>query len=163
MSKSFVSKVTPEKKKLRELKFNIYITAQITDINSNYICIILDKNFNKTILSKRINGSYILAFIQGLTDGIESILCNIEEKYHNYCLINIKSDNNFFLTLITEWINKWKHQDFKNHEFGPQLKTLYTLINKINFKTSLIYKTSDEYAWFLDKKVNDFKELTADK
>jgi hypothetical protein len=159
MSQSFISKLTPEKKKLRELKFNIYITAQLTTSNSRYICIIVDKNSNKKVLSNRIEDTYVLAFIQGLIDGIESILDTIEEKYHKYCLVNIKSDNIFFLTLVTDWIKKWKQDNFKDHQFGPQLKTLFTLLCNINFKTNLIYKTSDEYAWFLDKKVNDLKEL----
>ncbi len=159
MSQSFISKLTPEKKKLRELKFNIYVTAQLTNSISRYICIIVDKNSNKKVLSKRIEGNYVLAFIQGLIDGIKTILYNIEEKYHNYCLVTIKSDNIFFLSLITEWIGKWKHQEFKDREFASELKELHVLLSKINFKTNLIYKTSDEYAWFLDKKVNDVKEL----
>jgi hypothetical protein len=154
MSK-FITKLTPEKKKLRELKFNIYISTQHTDSNSTYICIIVDKSNNKTILTKEVDGSYIYSFIIGLIDGINQILDNVEEKYHKYCLINIKSDNIYILTLVNQWLPEWTKTRFENRNYQSDLIILNTLLNKIHFKTSLIYKSSDEYAWFLDKKVND--------
>ena len=154
MSK-FITKLTPEKRKLRELKYNVYISTQPSETNSTYICIIVDKSNNKTVLSKEVDGSYIYSFITGLIDGINYILDHVEEKYHNYCLINIRSDNIYVLTLLNQWLPEWNKTKFQNRTFSEDLSLLYTLLHKIHFKTSLIYKSSDEYAWFLDKKVND--------
>ena len=180
----FVSKITPEKKKLRELKFNIYIGAiqnqEKTDsetgdtalknelektLNENeqhdpqeestYISIVVDKNNKSSTLTKTVSGLYIRAFITGLIDSINHILSVVEQQYHKYCLVNIKSENIYILTLINSWISIWENNNFQNRMFARELTELNKLLKIINFKTVLIHKSCDEYAWSLDKKINE--------
>jgi len=162
----FVSKITPEKKKLRELKFNIYIAAtqeEITfdtdntphNISSSYISIIVDKNNKHTTINNSVKGTYVRAFIVGLINSINHILTVVEPQYHKYCLVNIKSECIYILTLINNWILIWENNDFENREFADDLRELSKLLKIINFKTVLIHKSCDEYAWSLDKKINE--------
>ena len=173
----FVSKITPEKKKLRELKFNIYIAAIQENKNldtqplpddlenelknnsvkelSSYLSIIVDKNNKHSTISDTVEGSYVRAFVVGLSESIRHILNTIEQQYHRYCLVNIKSENIYILTLVNSWISIWENNNFENRKFASDLEELNKLLKTINFKTVLIHKTCDEYAWSLDKKINE--------
>ena len=180
----FVSKITPEKKKLRELKFNIYISATQSQEKSDsekgdvalvnelqkrlnepgqrdppeettYISIVVDKNNKNSTLSKKVDGFYVRAFVVGLIDSINHILSIVEQQYHKYCLVNIKSENIYILTLINSWISIWENNNFENRLFATELAELNKLLKIINFKTVLIHKSCDEYAWSLDKKINE--------
>jgi len=180
----FVSKITPEKKKLRELKFNIYISAVQNRENSDseegdvalvnelqkrlndseqrdppeestYISIVIDKNNKSSTLSRTVEGFYVRAFVLGLIDSIKHILNTVEQQYHKYCLINVKSENIYILTLINSWISIWENNNFENRIFATELAELNKLLKIINFKTVLIHKSCDEYAWSLDKKINE--------
>lgn len=144
----FITNLTTEQKNMRQYKYNVYLYSNETN-PSQYICFIIDKFSHKTILSEQIEGldTSIRVFIIGLIHAIQFIINCIDENYHKFCLLNIKTDNIFFLSLINEWINEWQTTDFKFQSPGraSELRILYSLLKKIHFKTSSVSKTSNEY------------------
>ena len=144
----FITNLTTEQKNMRQYKYTIYLYSDKTT-PSQYSCYIIDKFSHKTILSEQIEGAdiSIRVYIIGLINAIEFILNNIDDEFHKFCLIHIKTDNIFFLSLINEWINEWKITDFQLQPptRASELRILYSLLKKIHFKTSVVSKISTEY------------------
>jgi len=144
----FITNLTTEQKNMRQYKYNVYLYSDEKN-SSTYVCFVIDKISHKTILSEQIEGTdtTVRVYITGLIHAIQFILNNIDENYHKFCLLHIKTDNIFFLSLINEWINEWQITDFKFQSpiRASELRILYSLLKKIHFKTSSVSKTSNEF------------------
>ncbi len=160
MSKEFVTLVTPEIKKVRELKFNIYINS------SNYETIIINRKDERTILTldnknNTITDSTLIStnltldtserkHLYCIINSIQWILNSTDEKYKKFIVLHVYSNNIYITNLFNNWIPLWiaktlNHSinsfDIENKEFlsskpnGDLFYSILTLTKnlKINY------------------------------
>jgi hypothetical protein len=150
-STTFMNVLTEEKKKIREFKYIIVINNQY-HINNQYYSIVLDKSLKEHKIIIDQVASELDAFVIRLIDSIKYILEQISLPYRSYCLITIKSDNVYFITLINNWMKEWKDNDFNNHPSQMLLRELQQLLNNIHYKLIMCHPITVLYQ---DKNVND--------
>ncbi len=151
----FISKITPEKKKIRELKFTLYAHGNQEDEVGGWATIILDKHEQKTVLSgkeENINQNRIdmIAIIEGLN----WIYCSVEPKYRKYVMVNLNCDNVFCVNIIKEWLDKWE-ENIESRPNSDLLKTLIDLKQKMKINAMWTHKVSNEYSWSVNRISNE--------
>jgi len=162
MSQKFVQTPSDEKKKIRELKFTLYVHGN--DVKNeeegdySWACLILDRHENKTVLSgseklEDVDRIHLLAIIEGL----KWIINSVEKKYRKHITVELCSDNVFCVNLVKEWIDLWKEKlDQKPN--SDLLKEIEEIKSQIKIKPKWTSKTFNEYSWIVNKKANEVKE-----
>lgn len=130
----FMSSITDEKKKLREYKYRIEINNDHFTEDNQYYSIITDRSDTEIILYTK-SSSAVESYIDRVIQCINHIIGGIEKQYRRYCLITIRSDNVYFLTMINDWIKLWKSTNFANHAHQEKLIQLHDLLQQIHYKT----------------------------
>ncbi len=151
----FISKTTPEKKKLRELKFNMYSHGNKTNNIGGWATVILDKNEQKTVLSGKEedisdNRIDMIAIIEGLN----WIYCSVEPKYRKYITVTLNCDNVYCINILKEWLDKWR-DDIETRPNSDLLKALVDLKSKITINPLWTHKVSNEYSWSVNRISNE--------
>jgi ribonuclease HI len=168
MSIDFVQKITEEKKKSRELTFNIY-TASCFDEKTNcgtYGFCIVDRYEKKTTIIEKINNtSKSQVELKSILESIKHIINNNENESKQFIQINLSSTSLYSVNIIREWLHKWIQNDEQpeDEQNSPRLirpnyellKEIYNLTNLIKLNIKLIQKSNNEIIWSLDRKTNE--------
>jgi len=144
----FICKITPEKKKIRELKYTVYAHG---NKEGGWATIILDKHEQKTVLSgKEDNVKENRIDMEAIIEGLNWIYCSVEPKYRKYIVVNLNCDNVYCVNIIKEWLDKWE-EDIENRPNSDLLKTLIDLKNKMKINAMWTHKVSNEYSWSVNR------------
>jgi hypothetical protein len=165
-SNDFVQKVTPQKKRVRQLKFSIYTRIFEKRDNSNtydYIIFITDRFDTKKIIkgtTNIIDKDYSEFFC--ILEAIKYIYNSVENDYKKFIIIKLFSNNIFTTNLLREWIHIWSLNDFNSCKLPSNtisiLKEIYSMIIQIKLDVFWITKTTDETTWLLYSK-NSIEEF----
>jgi ribonuclease HI len=155
----FISKISPEKKKIRELRYNLYVHGIQEENLGGWASIILDKHEQKTVLSgKEENLSQPNRIdLIGIIEGLRWIYLSVEPKYRKYIIINLNCDNVYCINIIKDWIDKWK-DDIDIRPNNDLLKELLELKSKMNISAKWVNKVSNEYSWSVNRISKERKE-----
>lgn len=151
----FISKVTPEKKKIRELKYTVYAHGNKEDNIGGWATIILDKNEQKTVLSgKEENVKDNRIDMISIIEGLNWIYCSVEPKYRKYVTVNLNCDNVYCINIMKEWLDKWE-EDIESRPNSDLLKTLIDLKKKMKINAMWTHKVMNEYSWSVNRISNE--------
>ena len=154
----FISSITPERKKKRELKYILY-TDGSCDNNKvgGWASIILDKNENQfTISGKDENTTNNRMEMLAIIEGLNWIYSSVEQKYRKYITITLFSDSIYCVNTIKDWIRKWeKDESIETRPNSDLLKQLLEILNKVKVEARWIQRVSNPYAWSVDKLANE--------
>jgi ribonuclease HI len=151
----FISKITPEKKKIRELKYTLYAHGNIEEETGGWATIILDKHEQKTVLSgKEDNVKENRIDMIAIIEGLNWIYFNVEPKYRKHIVVNLNCDNVYCINIIKEWLDKWE-EDIDNKPNSDLLKTLLDLKQKIKINAAWTHKVANEYSWSVNRISNE--------
>lgn len=165
-SNDFVQKVTPQKKRVRQLKFSIYTRVFEKQDNPNiydYIIFIIDRFDTKKVIkgtTNIIDKEYSEFYC--ILEAIKYIYNSVENDYKKFIIIKLFSNNIFTTNLLREWIYIWSLNDFNSCKLPSNtisiLKEIYNIINQIKIDVFWITKTTDETTWLLYSK-NSIEEF----
>lgn len=165
-SNDFVQKVTPQKKRVRQLKFSIYTRVFEKQDNPNiydYIIFIIDRFDTKKVIkgtTNIIDKEYSEFYC--ILEAIKYIYNSVENDYKKFIIIKLFSNNIFTTNLLREWIYIWSLNDFNSCKLSSNtisiLKDIYNIINQIKIDVFWITKTTDETTWLLYSK-NSIEEF----
>ena len=137
----FASILTDEKKKLREYKYTLTINsgdsfAVLSDrLHREYRIEFIARNREDDDIKHKIE-----TFVELLIQGLEKVLQLVPVEHHSFCLITIRSESVYFITLINEWLDEWKRDSFKGRPFQSRLVYLQSLLNQIHYKTTMMHE-----------------------
>ena len=171
MSVDFVQKITDEKKKLRELTFNVYTTScfdEKTNIGSYSFCVI-DRYEKKTTIVEQVNSTTKSEIeLKPILESVKYIMKVTPPNFKQYICINLCSTSLYSVNIIREWLSKWIEEDTgapspatqsfvkfsqrPNHEI---LKEINNLISVIKFNIKWVQKSTNEIIWSIDRKTNE--------
>ena len=165
MSVDFVQKITDEKKKLRELTFNVYTTScfdEKTNIGSYSFCVI-DRYEKKTTIIEQVNSTTKSEIeLKPILESVKYITKVTPTNFKQYICINLCSTSLYSVNIIREWLSKWieendtqnfvKFNERPNHEI---LKEINDLISVIKFNIKWVQKSTNEIIWSIDRKTNE--------
>jgi ribonuclease HI len=153
----FISKLTPEKKKIRELKYTLYSHGSQENGVGGWASIILDKNEQKTVISdKEVDLKDNRIDLISIIEGLNWIYCSVEPKYRKYIVVSLNCDNVYCINIIKEWLDLWK-DDIENKPNSDLLKTLIDLKDKMIINPKWTHKVSNEYSWSVNRIANERK------
>ena len=156
MSTEFITKITPEKKKKRELKYSLYTNGRSENNIGGWASIILDKYEQKYIMSgKEKESSNNKMELYSIVEGLNWIYNSVEQKYRKYIKVIIYTDNVFCINIIREWLVKWENEGFDNRPNSDILKNLSELYNKMSIDVKWVPKVLNEYTWSVDRITNE--------
>jgi ribonuclease HI len=158
MSKEFIPKITPEKRKIRELKYSLYSLGLNQPEKNIWGCLIINRHDEKTILSgeetamtDNKNRIELLSIIEGL-DWING---NTEKKYKKYINVTIYSSNIYCVNIIKEWLLKWKNDNtLDTRPNNDLLIKLFNIISNIKMKVVWTSKENDNNMLYITNKLN---------
>jgi ribonuclease HI len=154
----FISSITPEKKKKRELKYTLY-TDGSCDNNKigGWASIIIDKNEKQfTISGKEENATNNRMEMVAIIEGLNWIHTSVDQKYRKYITITLFSDSIYCVNTIKDWIYRWEKDDsIETRPNSDLLKQLLNILNKVKVEARWIQRVSNPYAWSVDKIAND--------
>jgi ribonuclease HI len=154
----FISSITPEKKKKRELKYTLY-TDGSCDNNKvgGWASIIIDKNEKQfTISGKEENTTNNRMEMVAIIEGLNWIYTSVDQKYRKYITITLFSDSVYCVNTIKDWIYRWeKDESIETRPNADLLKQLLDILNKVKVEARWIQRVSNPYAWSVDKIAND--------
>jgi ribonuclease HI len=171
MSIDFVQKVKPEKKKIRELTYNVYTNGCVDEKTNNgaWAFQVIDRYERKNILCNKVENTTkaemdlcsILESIKwiikdtGDNTGSSTIIVRKPEDI-SYICINLYSTSIYCVNIIREWLDKWIIED--NFESRPNhvlLREIHQLIKQIKFSITWSQKTANEFIWAVDRISNE--------
>ena len=151
----FIQKVTPEKKKIRELKFKIYTHGSQKEIKGGWAFIVLDKFEQKSTFSgseRFINKNRIEMI--SIIEALNWIYNYVEVKYRKYIKVTVYTENVYCVNIINEWLKLWK-DSLNDRPNSDLLQTLVELKEKMDIKVEWCGKTHSEYMWATQRIAND--------
>jgi len=153
----FISSITPERKKKRELKYTLYTDGSCSNSEGGWASIILDKNEQQfTISGKEENTTNNRMEMTAIIEGLNWIYTSVDQKYRKYITITLFSDSIYCVNTIKDWIHKWeKDKSIDTRPNSDLLKQLIEVLNKVNVEARWIQRVSNQYAWSVDKIANE--------
>lgn len=163
MSVEFVQKITDEKKKLRELTFNVYTTSCFDEKTNNgsYSFCIIDRYEKKSTIIQQVESVNKTSIeLIPILESIKYIINITPNISRQYICINLNSTSLYSVNIIREWLNKWildedteiKFNERPNYEL---LGEIHKLISNIKFNIKWVQKSTNEIIWAIDRKVNE--------
>lgn len=154
----FISKITTEQKKIRDLKFTLYTYGVYDkDVNkSAWSCVIVDRYDQKTNIScvEETITDYKRAELIGIIEGIKWIYLTVSKPYRKYIKITLCSPNIFPINILREYLDLWK-DDIDTRPNSDLLKELQLLKSKIHLDIKWVSKSHNENSWNVVKITND--------
>ena len=154
----FISKVTTEQKKIRDLKYTLY-TYGVYDADKNkcaWSCVIVDRYDQKTNIScaEETMTDYKRAELTSIIEGIKWIYLTVTKSYRKYIKITLCSSNIFPVNILREYLDLWK-DDIDTRPNSDLLKELILLKSKICLDIKWVSKSHNEHSWNVIKITND--------
>jgi ribonuclease HI len=135
----FVIPISDEKRRIKELKYQLYIKGSAIDHKGFWNIIILNNKNEKILLNGTSNNATCDRMeLYGLTEGIKYILQQHPEEEQKYVKINCYTESIYCLNIIKEWIQIWKKERFINRPNGDLLIDCSQNIDKCNFTINYI-------------------------
>ena len=110
----------------------ILINNEFVEEANHYYSIIHDKNGKQTKLHLVCEMTEIESYIRRLTQSIKHILELVPYDYHSYCLFTIKSNNVYFLNLLTRKLEEHNYKVILLKSDYPNEIKKIKLIKKVN-------------------------------
>jgi ribonuclease HI len=157
MSKEFISKITPEKRKIRELKYSLYSLGLNQSDKNIWGCLIINRHEEKTILTGEENTTNNKNRIELLSiiEGLDWINGNTEKKYKKFINVTIYSSNIYCVNIIKEWLLKWKNDNsLETRPNNDLLIKLFNIISNIKMKVIWTSKENDNNMLYITNKLN---------
>jgi len=160
MSQKFIEKLSPEKKKMRELKFQLYTHgAETRDSITGWASLIVDKNENKTFLcGEEQFDNPNRVHLYSILEGLNWIYSQVDKKYREYIVVNLFTDSVYCVNILKEWIQKWTEEGEEKvleRPNGDLILKLNSHLKTIKINPKWTSKTQNEYAWMVTKKANE--------
>ncbi len=119
----FVVNIPAEKRKLKQLKWNIHIQQDGNQIQY----IVLD---NKNHLSKGttdINQDESKLFLSTCNKLIQEVLNSQNEETRKHVQINLTSTSPYLINIARDWLDAWNKNNYENRPYPELLKELFAL------------------------------------
>jgi ribonuclease HI len=163
MSLSFVTKPTEEEKKIRKLKYNIFVNGKVISEGTgtlgtgSWAFLVVDINENKTVIdAKEENTNELRIELTGIIESLKWISNHTEQKYKKFVQIILHTSSIYCYNLLNEWIELWtKDETISQRPNLDLLQQVYKYKKVMNITPKLTYKVSNEHAWLVDRKVNE--------
>jgi len=159
MSKEFIAKITPEKRKIRELKYSLYSLGLNQSGKNIWGCLIINRHDEKTILTGEEihsdNTNFNRIELLSIIEGLDWINGNTEKKYKKFINVTIYSSNIYCVNIIKEWLLKWKNDNsLDTRPNNDLLNKLYNIISNIKMKVLWTSKENDNNMLYITNKLN---------
>ncbi len=163
-AKSFVVPVTEERRKLKSLKYTLYCSSVVNELDDKifskadehrvigkggWACCVIDNKEKKMIMcgKKEMVTNYKMQ-ITAVIQGLKWILSEYESNIRKHVQIQIYTDSVLVVNFLRDWITHWKREDNTIDDTRPnssELSELSNLISQINFdaKTNLSWIPKD--------------------
>jgi len=136
----FVIPISDEKRRIKELKYQIYIKGLAIEHKGTWnVIIVNNKNEKVSFNGTSNNATSDRMELYALTEGIKYILQQHIDEEQKYVKISCYTESVYCLNIIKEWIHIWKKERFINRPNGDLLLECNQLIEKCNFN---IYYTN---------------------
>ena len=166
MSLSFITKPTEEEKKIRKLKYNIFVNGKFNETTKegsgtlgtgSWAFLIIDINENKTVLdSVEDNTTETRIELLGIIEALKRISNQTYKKYHKKVQITLNTSCKFCYNILNEWLEIWiKDETLQSRPNSDLLQKLHKYTKIMNITPKLTYKVSSEHAWLVDRKTNE--------
>ena len=101
MSLSFVTKPTEEEKKIRKLKYNIFVNGKVnsegTFETGSWAFLVVDINENKTVIdAKEENTNELRIELTGIIESLKWISNHTEQKYKKFVQITLHTSSIYY-------------------------------------------------------------------
>ena len=138
-SSNFLIPISSENRRLKELKFNMYIKSSTTNHSGKWDVNIVNSTGEKTYLNgTNINTTNDRVTLFGIVEGLKQLLNQYSILDQKHLKINCFTDNIYCSNVIKEWINIWKKEGFVNRPNSDLLTYCNTMINHCNFNINYI-------------------------
>ena len=143
-SSNFLIHISSENRRLKELKFNMYIKSSTTNHSGKWDVNIVNSTGEKTYLNgTNINTTNDRVTLFGIVEGLKHLLNQYSILDQKHLKINCFTNNIYCSNVIKEWINIWKKEGFVNRPNCDLLTHCNTMINNCNFNINYIPLVND--------------------
>ena len=143
-SSNFLIPISSENRRLKELKFNMYIKSSTTNHSGKWNVNIVNSTGEKTSLNgTNINTTNDRVNLLAIVEGLKHLLNKYSILDQKHLKINCFTDNIYCSNVIKEWINIWKKEGFINRPNSDLLTHCNTMINNCNFNINYISLVND--------------------
>ena len=132
-STNFIKVVSEEKKRLYDLKFQLYVKGYATNHKGGWISIIHNIKEEQTILNDRNNNTNEDRMsLYAIAEGCKHIIKDYTQTERKHIKINCFTDNIYCINVIKEWIKIWKKEKFNNRPNRDLLIEISDLLSTCN-------------------------------
>lgn len=157
--KEFVIPISEEKRRLKELKYELYTDGSCDNLQTKkggWASYIVDPNKDKWLVSGCSNDTTsnrmeLIAIIEGL----EWILSKYDESIRKHVKVYLYSDSRYGINLIKEWMKKWKEEGWESRPNKDLLPVLWEISNSCQLHAKWIPRNSCEFSTLCDKTANE--------
>jgi ribonuclease HI len=133
-SNNFIIPISDEKKRMKELKYQIYIKGNCFQNNGNWAVIILNSKSEK----KELNGTSMNTTLErmelyGLVQALKFIINQNNKKDQKHIKIVTYTESIYCTNVLKEWIHIWKKERFINRPNSDLLQECVELLEYCNF------------------------------
>jgi len=140
---SFVKPISEEKKRLKDLKFNIYIKGYVEQHKGKWASIITNTKGDKnTLIGDSNNATDERMELYSVLESFKHIFQSLEDKDKKFCKLFLYTESIYIINVLKEWIHLWKKERFINRPNGDLLNELLYYINICNLNLNFISYTN---------------------
>ncbi len=131
---NFIVPISEEKKRIKELKYQIYVKGSILQNNGNWAVIILNAKSETTVLKGESNNTTLERMeLYGLVEALKWIIKQYNEKDQKHVKITVYTESIYCTNVLKEWIHVWKKERFINRPNSDLLQDCIQLLEHCNF------------------------------
>jgi ribonuclease HI len=130
---NFVVSISEEKKRIKDLKFNLFIKGNSFNHKGSWCSIIqTSKNEKFTLNGESSNTNTDRMELFALNEGIKKILLTVDEKDYKHVKIIVYTESVYCTNVMKEWIQIWKKERFINRPNIDLLQQISLYLEKCN-------------------------------
>jgi ribonuclease HI len=130
-SNNFVISISEEKKRIKDLKYTIYVKGNSKAYKGCWYTIIINNKGEKVVLKGDSNNTNTDRMeLIAINESIKSILSNSNPNDYKYIKMQIYTESIYCTNIIKEWMNIWKKERFINRPNSDILQELNINIEK---------------------------------
>ena len=117
--------ISPEKRRLKELRFTVYVTPQGYIIHDS----------KKKVVAKNSSSSTsdeYESILRHTIDALQQVQGKNDPKDLAHVKIIVTSDNIYINNIIKEWLQQWKYDQYANRPHQSLLQQLYAQTQILN-------------------------------
>jgi len=133
-SSNFIVPISEEKKRMKELKYQIYVKGNCIQNNGSWATIILNAKLEKTELKGNSSNTTLERMeLYGLVQALKWIMKQHTEKDQKHIKIIVYTESVYCTNVLKEWIHIWKKERFINRPNSDLLQECLQLLEYCNF------------------------------